>query len=200
MPRKILYFDCETTGLDHIKNDIIQLACIIHIDGKEVDRADFKICPFSFDNISQKAVETHGFTIADLHKFPEPKKVYKDLIYLFSKYIDRYNKQDKFYPAGYNVKFDLEFLNSFFKKCGDGYGSGTWQNWRAIDPLPFIYAANFADCLYLKNYQLATVCEHFGIKIKAHDALSDVEATIQLIKKFINPYCLYIKDKKTFAE
>jgi DNA polymerase III epsilon subunit-like protein len=32
----------------------------------------------------------------------------------------------------------------------------------------------------LKNYRLETMCKHFGIELKAHDAMSDIEATKQL--------------------
>jgi len=35
--------------------------------------------------------------------------------------------------------------------------------------------------LKLENYRLETSAKHYGIKINAHDALSDIEATRELI-------------------
>lgn len=45
--QKFLYFDVETTGTDPAKHDIIQLSGIIEWDGKEVDRFDYRVKPFS---------------------------------------------------------------------------------------------------------------------------------------------------------
>lgn len=49
---KIIYLDTETTGLDKEKNDVIQVAGIIEIDGKEVERFNIFCQPFSFENVS----------------------------------------------------------------------------------------------------------------------------------------------------
>ena len=54
---KKLYFDCETTGLDPIKNDIIQIAGVIEIDGHNMVDFNFKSKPFNWDAIETKALE-----------------------------------------------------------------------------------------------------------------------------------------------
>jgi exonuclease I len=38
----------------------------------------------------------------------------------------------------------------------------------------------------LQNYKLETVAGHFGIELKAHDALSDVKATREIIRKVLS--------------
>lgn len=182
---KILYFDVETTGLDPRVHDIHQLAMIIKVDGKEVAREDLKVKPFNLEAAEKRALEVSGVTKEEIAKYPDPKEVYKKVISVWSKHVDRYDKADKFYPAGYNVKFDLEFLAQFFTKCGDKYGIGVWQNWRYIDPLPLLYIKDLKGELSLANYKLENVCNNYGIEIKAHDALSDIEATIKLINMLI---------------
>ena len=68
----------------------------------------------------------------------------------------------------------------FFAKNGDVY-YGSWFNWKRIDPLGVLYFMDGMGKISLPNYKLETVCDHFGIKIDAHDAISDIRATKQLI-------------------
>jgi len=183
--KKILYFDCETTGLDPVKNDIIQIAGIVEIEGEVVDEFDFKCQPFSYSNIEPKALECNGRTIEEIKTFEQNAMVKKAFDSVLGKHCDKFNKMDKFYPAGFNVRFDLDFLAQWFKKTGDNY-LGSWINWRGIDPLLFLYAMDLKGELSLSDYKLGTVCSHFGIdNPKAHDALSDVRATRELIRKII---------------
>src|SRR5690606_5049961 len=105
---------------------------------------------------------------------------------LFDTYIDKYDKNDKFYPAGHNVQFDLDFLQEFWKKYGDQYGTGSYQNWRALDSRVMAHFLIMAGKLpELENMKLATLCNHFDIPINAHDAMSDITATRLLIRKMM---------------
>jgi DNA polymerase-3 subunit epsilon len=179
--KKILYFDTETTGLDAEKNDIIQLAYILTIGGKVVAKDTLEMQPFSYGNISQKALEIHGMQVEDIKKFQSPKIAYEKFIATLNKHINKYDKTDKFYPCGYNCSFDIDFVGSWVRKCGNKFGIGSYCNWKRIDPLSILYIMDLKGEINLPNYKLATVCEHFGITINAHDALSDIEATQKLI-------------------
>jgi len=99
------------------------------------------------------------------------------------KYVDKYDKKDKFYSAGYNVRFDLDFLQSFFMKRGNKFGTGSYQNWRAIDVMQIVHYMDYRNKINLENYKLATICNHFGIDIKAHDSMQDIRATRLLLNK-----------------
>ena len=178
---KILYFDSETTGIDPVKNDIIQLSGAVEIDGDVKEVFDIKMQPHSFENISNEALEVHGMTIEDIKKFQPAKEGYYKFISILQKYVSKFDRSDKFYPAGYNAGFDINFVAEKFKKCGDKY-LGSWWNWNAIDPLPILRWMDMKGKISLVNYKLETVCKHFGIEIKAHDALSDIQATIKVIK------------------
>ena len=96
---------------------------------------------------------------------------------------NRYDKTDKFYPCGHNVVFDLNFLNNLFQTNGQKYGTGAYQNWRAIDTRVMANIAAFDGKLDVKDVKLETLCKHFGIEIQAHDALSDIRATRELFFK-----------------
>lgn len=54
---KVLYFDCETTGTDPIEQDITQISGLIEIDGKVVDKFNFRCQPLNWDGISPEALE-----------------------------------------------------------------------------------------------------------------------------------------------
>lgn len=118
---KTIYFDVETTGLNPVKNDIIQMAGMIEIDGEIKEKFNYKMQPFSYENIMQSALDTHGISVETIKTYAEPRTVYREMISLFNKYIDSFNKADKFVVCGYNVRFDIDFLSQFFRKNNDNY-------------------------------------------------------------------------------
>ena len=188
----ILHFDTETTGLDAVKNDIIQLGLIMEVNGVDVEKHDLKCQPFDYSAIKQEALDIHGYSVEDIKKFPPPEEMYNTLLAMLKKYIPEYSRpRQKFYPAGYNLEFDINFLTEFFKKNGDD-SLVFWQNYRKLDPLSILFVMDYRGQIRLDNYKLLTVCNYFGIKIKAHDALSDIEATRKLLYKLLP----YISDKK----
>ncbi len=186
MNKKVLYFDIETTGLDPKIDQIIQLSYIIEVDNViEIER-NILICPKDIDKISDEVLEILGKTQAEIFMYPDTAS--SALVMLqndLSKYCDKYDKLDKFYPAGFNVRFDIEFLRELFESQGDKY-FGSWFNGMELDPLPILRFLDFKNSIKLPNYKLSTVCEHFKIELQAHDALSDIKATRELIKLFVN--------------
>ena len=55
-----------------------------------------------------------------------------------------------------------------------------------LDPLYSIRLLQIDEVLpVLENNKLETWCKHFGIELKAHDSLEDIEATKKLIGKLI---------------
>ncbi len=178
--RKILYFDVETTGLDASVNEIVQLGMIIEVDGKEVDRGEFFLKPEDPDNITEGSLEVTGKTKEELMAYPDRVEGFVKIRDMFAAHCDKYDRNDKYYPAGYNVGFDLDFLAEFFKGMGDNY-LGSYLNWRQVDPLRIMQFLDAKGEVDLPDYKLATVCELFDIKIDAHDAMSDIEATQKLV-------------------
>lgn len=183
---KILYFDTETTGIDPKVNEIIQFAAVVEIDGVIVEQVNWRCQPTNYDSISPSALETTGLTVEEIKTYQSPSEMMSKIKNLFNTHIDKFNKEDKFYPAGHNVAFDLEFLQAFWKKHGDPYGTGSYQNWRTLDSRVFANFLIASGKLNVSDVKLSTLCDHYKIQINAHDALSDILATRQLIRLFID--------------
>lgn len=178
---KVCYFDTETTGIDPEAQDVLQFAYIIEIDGEVKREGSMFMQPFVYETISPEALAVNNLTVEQIKTYDRPEVVHKVMLKLFGEFIDKFDRSDKFYPAGYNVNFDMDFLKNFFLKNHDNY-FGSWFNWHRIDPLPLLYFLEYDGKISLKDYKLQTVCDYYEIEIAAHEALSDIKATRQLIK------------------
>jgi len=172
--RKLFFFDTETSGLDPDRNDILSLSYIIEINGSIRKRDTLYIQPFNWDALDPGALMVNGFTVEKLLTFHEPHYAHAALLDVLSRYVDKFDPQDKFYPVAYNVKFDMGFLSSFFKKCDDPY-FGSWFNGKDLDPLQMLRYLDYLGVTALPDYKLVTVAQHFGFPHKAHDAESDTD-------------------------
>ena len=178
-----MFIDVETTGVNPNKNGIIQLACLIEIDGKVVDKCHLKIKPFEKDVIEQSALDTVGVTLEEIMQYEDPTNAYWQFRKMLEKYINVYdkNKANKFIPVGYNVQFDLDFLDAFFRKNQDKY-IGSFFNWRKLDVLQMFYWRHYLGIDSLESYKLEKVCEKYKVPLEAHDAFNDIVATRTLFK------------------
>lgn len=183
MKKKILFFDTETTGLDPRKAAPIQVAFLIDIDGHVVEEGNLLIQPHAGAEISKQALAINKRTEEEIVKPPflPTREGYRKITDMFTRHVDKFNRADKFYPAGYNVGFDVDFLGQFFERNGDKY-FGSWMNGRRLDPREMMAWLDYSCGLQLKDHKLSTVCEYFGITIQAHDALSDIRATRDLFR------------------
>lgn len=185
---KIIFIDTETGGVNPEKAALIQLSGIIRINKKDIEKFNFYIKPFENSEVNEKALEVQGRTLEELktNKYVEEKEVYKQFINLLDKYIDKYDKSDKFIVAGYNVRFDVDILKAFFQRHGNNF-LFSYLDSSMLDPLYSIRLLQIAEILpVLENNKLETWCKHFGIELKAHDSLEDIEATKKLIGKLIS--------------
>ncbi|KAA8789163.1 3'-5' exonuclease, partial [Lactobacillus crispatus] len=79
--------------------------------------------------------------------------------------------------VGYNLPFDINFLNRDFKK----YCHYSLLN-ECVDLLSAVKKKN----VFLDNYHLSTVLENYNIKnSNPHNSLADAVATMELLKKLI---------------
>lgn len=178
---KILFYDLETTGVMYWKNGIHQISGIIDIDGEIKETFNFKMQPNPNAVIDDKALSIAGITRDDLESYDiGMNQGYKKFSDILSKYVDKFNKEDKFFLCGYrNTSFDDPFANAWFKQCGDDYFfSWFWGN--SLD-VSVIASDKFKDeRSKMKDFKLSTIAEKLGIVVdhsKLHDALYDVELT-----------------------
>lgn len=188
---KLLWLDTETTGLNKEKCDIIQVAGIIIIDGEEKERFNFHCQPVNWENIEPVALEKTNMTIEKLKEFPLPQVVYKNIINILDKYVDRYNKDDKFFLAGHNIQFDMEFLRLFFNKMGDKF-FGSYFYYKTVDLMALCTILHTAGLIDLSSWKLDDIAKYLHVPVNEdlHDASVDVDITrkcfCKLAAKYIN--------------
>lgn len=185
MGKKVLYIDVETTGTDPAKHGIIQIGAIIETAGIVAEELDLKCAAHEGAEIDNEALRITGTDRAELQKRMSSFEAFLLFREFLNRHIEPYDRADKCYPAGYNVHFDLDFVQNWFRFHGDKYGIGSYVNWRRLDPLPILFMKDFTGSLHLPDYRLETVCRHFGIAIEAHDALSDIRATRKLLAELL---------------
>lgn len=186
---KLIWLDTETTGLNKERCDIIQIAGIIVIDGEEKERFNFHCQPINYETIEQEAMDKTGMTVEKLKTFPTPQETYKQFKDILCKYIDPYNKEDKFFVAGHNVKFDLEFIQSFFEKMGDKYCMSFFRHF-TVDLMAFVTILHTAGLINVTSWKLEDVAKYLGIPDdpNLHDASVDIDLTRRCFCKLFNDY------------
>lgn len=177
---KKIFYDLETTGLDAVKNGIHQIAGCVEIDGEVKEYFNFKLAPHSGCLISDEALKVAGVSKEEIFSYPTSNEVFKAFLSMLSKYVDKYNKMDKFFLYGYNnASFDNQFLRNWFIVNGDNYfGSWFWSN--TGDIMVLATEKLLDKRAGMENFKLKTVAKTLGIVIdetKLHDAGYDIELT-----------------------
>lgn len=182
---KLLFFDLETTGTNPARNGIHQISGQIVIDGKKVEDFDFHVQPNPKAVIEEQALSVAGVTREQVLAYPSMGEVYKQLVAMLGKYVDKFNKKDKFFLVGYNnASFDNQFLRGFFLQNGDNYfGSWFWAN--SIDVMVLASHHLASRRHEMENFKLATVAKFMGINVDdaaLHDAFYDIYLTREIYK------------------
>lgn len=177
---KLFFYDLETTGTNPGRNGIHQISGEIVIDGKTVETFDFKVQPNPKAQIEEATLEVGGVTREQIMAYPPMGQVYTELVGMLGKYVDKYNKTDKFHLVGYNNRgFDDDFFRGFFLQNGDKFfGSWFWADSIDVLVLASTFLANRRA--ELSNFKLATVAQFLGIDTtagKLHDASFDIYVT-----------------------
>jgi len=182
---KVLYIDVETTGTNAECHGIIQVAAIMEIAGIVVEEFDMKCAPHIGASIDREALAVSGTSEDELRSRQSSHEAFRAFEAFLERHVDRYNRNDKCYPAGYNARFDFQFVQEWFRLHGDTYGVGSFVNWRFLDPLPLLFIKDFKKTLSLPDYRLETVARHFQIPLNAHDAQSDIKATRAILIRLL---------------
>jgi len=189
---KIFWVDVETSGLDYKKNGIIQLACIIDIDGEVVDKINTGIRPDNQLVIEKEALEISGTSSSDINSYPSEKKVYYILHETLDMYVDKFNKRDKFWFGAYNYRFDMNFLQEFWErnKSSKEYFGSYIARQHYLDPMGLVNVLVATGVVPKpKNMTLEMTSRHFGVEPEGdlHDAFTDIQLCRALYYELINP-------------
>ena len=181
-----LWIDTETTGLIPGKHAIIQIGAFITEEflGDPVDTFNSVGSAKGF-KISKKALEVNGITKKELKRRQSPYDLFTEFLEWMGKYVDRYNRKDKLIPVGYNVKFDIDMLFGMALKLRYPY-LGAYISGSAIDILSVV---RFQDALGnippMRSHKLGDVCAALEIDPPGHDAMDDIIATYEIVKRIV---------------
>lgn len=207
---KVIWIDTETTGLDPVQNDIWQLAYIFMDNGREVLRNTIECKPWAPWNANPNALQVgitqDGRKVADVAKidydgFMPPWSAIDRFTFDLQSFIDKYDKFDKAAIGGYNVIFDINFLSWWFKKGLKKYGLGSFTDYTIVDAAPMMRMMRHMEYINIKNCKLSTVAEFYDVTLdNAHNAMSDVEASIRVYPPAINNYHSMINQPQYFGQ
>lgn len=189
---KVVWIDCETTGLDPYKDCIIELACLYEEweNGENKNKKVFReYClpeykPNNFEEIEKLTGITWGLLE---EKGLTQTELYNEFVKFLGNQIDKFDKGDKAIFAAYNAKFDNLFVRELFNRNGDQF-FGSW-----FFSYPLDIASTVLTCLLTgaidkpENFKNATVGKHLNVegidKADLHSALTDIKISrnIQLI-------------------
>jgi len=169
LERDLCFFDIESTGLNVVRDRIVQIAIIKYPkNGGEPEELEMLINPGI--PISEEAMNVHGITPKMLSNKPSFQQVADQLL----KFIGNADL------AGYNSnRFDVPMLMEEFSRVGIELDM---TRRRTIDVQRIFYK--------MEPRTLSAALKYYtGKKIEnAHDALADVRATIDVLKGQLEKY------------
>ena len=177
---KVCWCDLETTGLECKRHGIWQAAFLIEIDGVVKDKKNFFMYPEGkvVEPGAEEMMKVSLQELKEAYPFAVDAKVVMKTF--FEKCVDPLNKYDKFTFAGYNTKFDTDFLEQLWEDTHDKY----FRSFFTYFPLDVMRMVTIAVWMKTieppKNMQLSTIASHLGIPFEegeAHDALADIVMT-----------------------
>lgn len=183
---KKFYYDLETTGLDNSKCAIHQLSGAIEIDGEIKEYFNIKMRPFDGAQIAQEALNVSNLTIDIIMRYNTPEIGFQTLMMILNRYVNKFDKKDKFFLVGYNnSSFDDPFLKNFYIRYGDKFFySYFWVN--SIDVMTLATEHLAYKRHLMENFKLVTVARELGLTVdetKLHEASYDIDLTISLYRE-----------------
>lgn len=170
--------DIETTGLEYLREDIIEFAALHFRNGEPIDNIDFYIKPAK--SIPPHITRMTGITDDDV-KDASP----------FGEVLPRILDFVKDYPlVAHNVNFDLPFLEYHARKA-----KGDFSKWNSKDRQFRYFPNRKIDTVilsrlylpYVTSFSLASLAEYFRISVdRAHRALPDAEMAGRLLVELLN--------------
>lgn len=171
LTKPLIVFDLETTGLDLVKDRIIQISYIkVYPDGKE-ERSNQFVNPER--SIPQEVVDITGITDADVANAPTFKMLATDLA----------NKFQGCDFAGFNSNhFDVPMLAEEFLRAGIDFD---FSKWNLIDVQTIFHKMERRNLAAAYKFYCGRKMEDDFV---AHKADQDTEATYRVLQGELDMY------------
>jgi DNA polymerase-3 subunit epsilon len=181
---KLMFIDTETTGTDTLMSGVWQIGGIIEC-GRRSEEFLFECDVFEENIFDPSVVEVTGITPEKLSRMADPEETHQQFVELLDKYIDRYDKKDKFTAVGYFAEFDQKIIRNWFERNDDDYfGSWFWHPWICVaNAVAFTYIKDRSD---FANFKMEVVADQLGIDFDSnnlHNALFDAKIAREIYYK-----------------
>ncbi|MFA9374020.1 MAG: 3'-5' exonuclease, partial [Poseidonibacter sp.] len=171
--------DCETTGLNPKKDEILSIGAVHIKDNKILMRKTFNIFVKPSQNVNAEAIKIHQIRPIDLQNAVDPKIAILDLLeFIGSRPI-----------VGYYIKFDIAMISKYTKK----YIGIKLPN-ESIEVSSMYYRTRKKTSEYeFIDLKFDTIMKELNIPtLGKHDALNDAIMTSMIFLKLRN-----VTDAKT---
>lgn len=166
----IAFVDTETTGLDSVKNEIIEIAAIIYNPNTDTIIKEWskKAKPRRIETADEIALNMNGYN-------DDPESYQGDISEIMNEYA---KVVDGCIIAGQNIQFDIDFIEEAYKECGIKKSIRRHRKLE-ISSVAFPIIRNTE----LNSMGLADICNHFNISNdNSHRALIDCRRTLEVYK------------------
>ena len=169
----LAFVDIETTGLNFLENEIIEVGCIITDHKlKIIEEFEFKIKPEHIENANKTALKINHYNEDDWQGAYSLEEAMKILLV----------KTKDCIMVGQNVSFDVTFLEYNFAK----FKLNNMMHYHKLDTISIAWAKLNKEKDF-EHFSLREMCKRFGIiNENPHSALSDAQATFLLYKKLMS--------------
>lgn len=185
MLNNILWLDTETTGVNPNKNFLIQLSYINTLDNQIKYNNDLFMRPQYIEKfeIEQSVLDKNKITVEQIKNLELEEKQIKVFL------DDLTTSGNKYYLAGYNVNFDIEFLKAVFAR--QNLNLHHYFNYLYLDVMQLVINLKLAGKINPENCKLGTILQYFDL-IKdistLHNAKQDIICTKLLYDFLISKF------------
>lgn len=159
----VVVFDLETTGLNFLDSEIIEIGAVKLHNGVIVEKFECFVKPSV--PIPAEITKINGITDKDVANAFSCEQVLPDFF--------KFTRNSVL--VAYNIDFDFGFINYYGKKFGFNFSEN-----KRLDA----YALAAKTIRGLKNYKLKSVATHLGVSLtNAHRAVADATATAEVFVK-----------------
>jgi ATP-dependent DNA helicase DinG len=168
----LAFIDLETTGLNLIENEIIEIGCVLTTPKlKIIEEFELKIKPKNIYTANKTSLKITRYNEEDWKSASDLAEAMEILLV----------KTKDCIMVGQNVSFDVSFLEYTFAKLG----LSSMMHYHKLDTISIAWAKLNREKKF-EHFSLREMCAYFGIKNdNPHSALSDARATFKLYKKLM---------------
>ena len=177
----LAFVDTETTGTDPSKHEIIELAVIVARqvmrEGKGpkleiIEECEWKIKPEHIETAEDDALRVNGYNEVDWMFAVDRKKAMEE----FAK------KTESAIFVSHNLTFDYAFVQKAFEETG----VDSRMHYGKLDTISLAFGRLY-DAPQAERFSLRALCELLKVEnTKAHTALADTRALVEVYKKLLN--------------